>query len=144
TYQGVFIGDMGTSGNVVAGNFIGTDATGTGPLANGGNGVYVFTGATNNVIGSAGGANVISGNAYNGVVITGAGTSGNTVAGNLIGTAAGGTQPLGNTGDGVFVLDGANGNTIGGTGVGAGNTIAGNGARGVEIQSGAGDAILGN
>src|SRR5207249_513682 len=116
TYQGVLIGDVGTSGNVVAGNYIGTDAAGTTSLANA-NGVYLYNGATDNRVGTDGlgpnaaaKGNVIAGNTYNGVIVADAGTSGNMVAGNRIGTGAAG-NPLQNHFDGVIVLNGANGNT---------------------------------
>lgn len=53
--------------------------------------------------------------------------------------------------DGVTVSDGASNNTIGGTAVGAGNTIADNGndvefhsIAGVAVIAGTGNAILGN
>ena len=71
TRHGVLIAGPGTTGNVVEGNFIGTDATGTHALGNGGDGVRSSTaGATGNTIGgtTAGARNVISGNAGIGVV----------------------------------------------------------------------------
>ena len=122
--------------NVVAGNFIGTDATGTIALANGGNGVLIQGGAQSNLIGTDGDGsgdaaerNVISGNVGNGVQITGTGTSNNVVAGNFIGTDSTGTQRLANGSDGVILDTGSSGNTIGGTVAGAGNVISGNGQR---------------
>ncbi|HEX7379050.1 MAG TPA: hypothetical protein VF278_18150, partial [Pirellulales bacterium] len=68
-YGGVFISDPGTAGNLLEGNFIGTDAAGTAVVANFGNGVAIQNGATNNTIGGtgAGAGNMISGNGYNGV-----------------------------------------------------------------------------
>ncbi len=76
--DGVDIYQGGTSGNVVAGNFIGTDKTGTVALANeSGNGVFVAELNVPNWIGvntaygdeNADQANVISGNADSGVGI---------------------------------------------------------------------------
>ena len=77
------------------------------------------------------------------------GASGNVVEGNIIGTDATGTQPLGNLLDGVHIQDGASGNSIGGTVAGAGNVIAFNDANGVAIGKNAsddsnGDAVLRN
>jgi CSLREA domain-containing protein len=65
----------------------------------------------------------------------------NRVAGNFIGTNAGGTQDLGNFFEGVG-SSGAN-NTIGGTAPAARNLISGNGEVGFET-SGTGDQVLGN
>jgi large repetitive protein len=116
----------GTSGNLLEGDYLGTDSTGTQAVGNA-NGVRVEGGASNNTIGgtAAGARNVISGNSFNGIVLTDAGTTGNVVEGNFIGTDATGTAPLGNNGaEGVFV-DGP-GNTVGGTAAGAGNVISGN------------------
>jgi parallel beta-helix repeat protein len=84
-----------------------------------------------------------------GVYISGAGTTGNLVAGDDIGTDATGSAPLGNGSDGVIVLGGATQNTIGGTVSGAGNTIAFNGGNGVTIgtsptDASTGDEVLGN
>lgn len=67
------------------------------------------------------------------VYIEGAGSTGNTVEGNHLGTDAAGTQPLGN-GTGVEISD-AKDNTIGGTTPAARNVISGNGI-GVEIYDG--------
>ena len=112
----------GATQNVVAGNLIGTNATGTAALGNGAAGIQIENGATSNWIGyntvygpgNADDRNVISGNVGSGVVLLGAGTSLNTVAGNLIGTDVGGTIAVSNQNDGITV-DGASANTIGGT-----------------------------
>ena len=47
----VQIDGKGTNGNVVAGNFIGTDSTGKVALGNGGTGVLIDGGAAMNTIG---------------------------------------------------------------------------------------------
>ena len=49
------------------------------------------------------------------------------VQGNFIGTNAAGTAALGNGAGGIDINSGATGNTIGGTAAGAANVIAGNG-----------------
>ena len=73
----------------------------------------------------------------NGIEVKGA--TGNLIAGNYIGTDAGGVSPLGNGNDGVLLGAGTRGNTIGGTAAGAGNVISANGTSssltgsGVEI-----------
>jgi hypothetical protein len=122
------IEDSGTSGNLVEGNYIGTDASGLLPL--GGGGVEIELGASDNTIGgtTAGARNVISA-----VSIAFTGTSGNVVEGNYIGTDMTGETALGN-GFGVSIVDGADGNTIGGTTSEARNVISGNTLVGVDIE----------
>jgi Ca2+-binding RTX toxin-like protein len=117
--------------DVVQGNYIGTDITGTVALGNGGNGITI-SGSSSMTIGgtTAAARNVISGNSGVGVTITGSGTSGNLVEGNYIGVDASGANDLRNANDGVFVQNGATNTTIGGItatpGTGAGNVISGN------------------
>ena len=161
TGDGIHITGTAASYNVVEGNFIGTDVTGTttigtdnNPLGNGGNGVYIADGATGNIIGgdsTTGAGNVISGNLNNGVAITGGGTTGNVVAGDIIGLDYSGStafdgndNPLGNAG-GVELDGGASGNTIGGATAGAANIISGNLYGGVGLFTGAtGNIVQGN
>ena len=50
-WDGVHIVDSGTSNNVVEGNFIGTNASGTAAVANGASGVAIFGGASSNTVG---------------------------------------------------------------------------------------------
>src|SRR5262249_13652790 len=97
--------------NIVAGNFLGTDATGT--VTTGfGNASGVQVNGNNNTIGgtTAGDRNVISGNQFGGVRISGAGPgqgAGNVVQGNYLSTDVSGTQPLGNGEVGVTIFNGA-------------------------------------
>jgi hypothetical protein len=136
-----------TSGrSVIQGNFIGTDVTGTHALGNGNHGVFFETTFFTQVGGTeAGAGNLISGNGGSGVFMTSSGAD-NFVQGNRIGTDVTGTQPLGNSRDGVHVdnVNHHNGNTIGGEAPGAGNTIAYNGNDGVLIDRSTHFAILGN
>jgi hypothetical protein len=126
--------------NLVEGNYIGPDITGTTSLPQGA-GIYI-AGHYNTIGGTTAGArNIISGNNEQITIFTSRGF-GNAVLGNYIGTDASGTQALGNS-QSVDVLQGAYGNTIGGTTPGAGNIIAFNGS-GVDVESGTGDSILGN
>jgi hypothetical protein len=132
------------SNNVVRGNFLGTDLTGTQAVGND-VGVLISRGEFNHVGGTtAGERNLISGNSVAGVEIRGtpggADAIGNGVRGNYIGTDVTGTLALGN-GTGVYFARGSN-NSIGGP-AGFGNLISGNLLEGVKIESGAG-TIQGN
>jgi len=133
--QGVSISRMDSVGNVVQGNFIGTNHTADTDLANGRQGVRIAHGATNNLIGGTepGSGNVIVGNLSAGVEIEDGDTTGNVVQGNFIGTDAEGTVGLGNGAEGVLI-NGAPENVIGGTDPEAGNVISANAADGISIE----------
>jgi titin len=132
-------------GNVVCGNYVGTDAAGTAAAPNGGQGVFVQS--SGNVIGGsvASCRNVISGNAKNGVQLYTAAASGNTVGGNYVGTDATGRLKLGNGQCGVAV-DGAADNLVGGFTPASRNVISGNATDGVLVaDAGAtGNRVWGN
>jgi uncharacterized repeat protein (TIGR01451 family) len=142
--QGDGIDIEATNAVLIAGNFIGTDITGTTALPNTGNGVTVV-GARNVTIGGAttGSGDIISGNTGSGVVISGGGTYMDVVQGNLIGTDITGTQNLGNGSRGVDI-ENTQGNTIGGTAAGAANTIAYSAQDGIRVSGGIGNLISGN
>lgn len=137
--SGVRITGQGSTNNIVAGNYLGTDISGTAPLGNF-TGVRIVNGASANRIGTDDDgtsdlleANVISDNT-DGVHIFIAPL--NEVSGNFIGTDAAGTSPIGNARYGIQIgssnLGGADGNKIGGTPDKA-NVIAFNGWEGVRI-----------
>jgi hypothetical protein len=132
---GVWIHDAGTSNNKVRGNYIGTNAASSTDMGNGTNGVAIGFGASNNRVV---GGNVIGNNTGTGVYLFGAGTDGNTVSGNFLGTDATGTVALGNTLRGVDIRDGADWNTV------TRNLIAFNGDYGVLVDNASHDAILSN
>lgn len=152
-----------TTGNIIAGNYIGVGIDGTTDLGNRFNGIQVRTGVSDVTIQN----NVISGNGEfsgAGVMITGTDVE---LLGNKIGTKADGSGAVANNGagirfnhstgnDGCFII-------IGGADSGdlsVGNLISGNGGSGIEtISSGihditirgnrigtnaAGSAVLGN
>jgi hypothetical protein len=141
-------GIFGTSeifgANLIQGNRIGTDITGTVAMGNGGAGIDMIDEASNTIGGTtAAAANVISANAGDAIAFGDVFASGNLVEGNLIGTDITGTKNLGNAGHGVDVQ--VSDNTIGGTVRGAGNIIAYNGLAGVAVVDNAtGVAILSN
>lgn len=136
-FDGIFLGNpngVPTSGNVVGGNFIGTDPTGTIARGNSRFGVSMYFFPTaNNLIGGSTPAsrNLISGNGQ-GVVIALAGSTNNVVSGNYIGTNASGNAAIPN-GRGIFVGDGAHDNLIGGAAAANRNVISGNGGAGVLL-----------
>ncbi|MGO9469960.1 MAG: beta strand repeat-containing protein, partial [Isosphaeraceae bacterium] len=166
-FDGVWITGQGTSGNVVAGNFLGTDITGTVALDNGtqpvtdslgnvfGGGVAISAGASDNRIGTDGNSvddlgerNVIAGSDNDAIDIWGSGTDGNVVAGNFIGTDVTGTRALDVAGDGVFLAEGASRNWIGVSPTGAsavtdeGNVVSGNGYDGVQLTNSADNNVI--
>ena len=115
---GVSIHDSGTTTNMVQGNYIGLNATGTAAIPNAYAGVEIFGGAANNTIGSssnAGGRNIISGNSAQGIAITDAGSNSNKVPGNIIGLNPAGTASIGNQFEGIAIFGSASSNIIGGT-----------------------------
>ncbi len=138
---GIAVNNPGTSGTTILGNYLGTNAAGTAGIGNG-HGVNIVGGASNTTVGgtAAGARNVLSGNSAYGVRIADAGTSGNRVLGNYVGTNATGTAAIPNGLSGVFIISGASGNTIGGTQPAEGNVISGNASFGVAFFGVATDA----
>jgi hypothetical protein len=155
----------GATGNVVQGNFIGTDVTGSFDLGNLTDGVMIW-GATNNTIGGITFAarNVISGNTRFGInIVTGGPEDNNAVLGNFIGTDVSGSLAVGNGRLGVQIcrmpcgsnyepstglnatIDGNmirfNGNNgvmlAGGTNIGTDNVITNHVLGGIETHGGA-------
>jgi hypothetical protein len=140
----VEISDNSSVGNIIRGNYIGTNVAGTAALPNsdflGGFGDVTIGGTT------AGAGNLISGNGFTIGTITIYGAA--LIQGNLIGTTADGTQPLANSGYGIFLGQGPNNlATIGGTTPAARNVIAANSIgifiRGPE-EAGSSELIQGN
>src|SRR5204863_8062625 len=115
-----------------AGNYIGTDATGTKAVPNAADGV-LLGGNSGAVIGGsvAGTGNVISGNNGNGIAVSNGGSY--LIQGNRIGTQADGKKPLPNQAFGVTFQNGAGNDTLGGSSSQARNTIAFNGKAGVQV-----------
>lgn len=127
--------------NVIIGNFIGTDATGTyfsSTYEHLASGVVLEQGAAHNRIGGSGAAerNVISGNAFHGVALYHAGTNNNVIQGNIIGLGPEGNTRVHNYRHGIDINFGASENLVGGSGRGEQNVISGNGWSGVELSHG--------
>jgi photosystem II stability/assembly factor-like uncharacterized protein len=144
TFHGITING---AGNLIEGNFIGTNAAGNASLGNGISGVQIFnfvgSSSSNNVIGGTvpGSGNLISGN-QKGIDATATPT---LIQGNLIGTDVTGTIAIGNgTGISATAVGTAPANTIiGGTVPGARNVISGNTGDGVDL-GGVGSRLQGN
>lgn len=136
----------GSRGNVVQGNFVGLDVTGTNALPSQYPGVWLTSASVNNLVGgmNAGAGNVISGNTSVGVQLDG-NSSSNVIQGNFIGTDVTGAKAIGNgTGlPNVWILD-AQRNLIGGDGPGARNVISGCIGDGLTIQGGTSNLVQGN
>jgi parallel beta-helix repeat protein len=121
--------------NTVLKNQIGTNSQSNNAVANF-RGVFISGNAFQNKLLE----NTISGNAEYGVWIAGSLASQNRLSGNLIGTNADGSLPIGNAAAGIKISDGAHGNIVGTDGDGFNdlnekNIISGNGQAGIEISS---------
>ncbi len=166
---GIQLSGSSATANLIFGNIIGMDSTGTNAIPNGNRGVAIIS-ASNNYVGDGTSTrkNVISGNTGAGVVITSG--NNNKVRGNYIGLTLAGTSASGNSDDGVKISNGQyntiQNNYIGGnTGTGVtikgstalyndvfGNVIGtnsagtdlGNGGAGVDIQDGASNNQVGS
>jgi hypothetical protein len=123
---------FGTGGNVIRGNFLGTDPTGTVAKPNG---TAIGISASNDLVGGTSPAdrNLVSGNTagtFGGAIEIG-GAANATIQGNLVGTDASGLLAVPN-GDGIYSNMPA---TIGGASPGAGNVISGNSLDGLFVQA---------
>lgn len=121
---GIRIDGSATISNTVAGNWIGVHASGKRAAGNVHYGVVVSGGAHRNAIGKPGNGNVISGNGQ-GVTIWNARE--NSIVGNSIGLAPDQFTVMGNREGGVFLINGANRNVVGGETEVERNIISGNG-----------------
>jgi uncharacterized repeat protein (TIGR01451 family) len=147
TRSGIYV--FAGSDTTIAGNLIGTTASGLADLGNGGAGVFIDQAADTLVGGTtATDRNLVSGNDGDGVAVFWS-SDGTALRGNHIGTAAGGTTALPNSGSGVTVdgpADAHPTNTvIGGSAAGEGNVISGNGVDGVGLLGASeGTRVVGN
>jgi parallel beta-helix repeat protein len=164
----------GSSRDMLAANRIGTSANGGRAVANGGDGILLtrradgneiggtdftdpLTGQANNPTGSKGTVppvfivpplgNLVSGNRRDGVKIT-AGSRGNVLNGNFIGTSVTGNAPLGNRANGVWIDDADRNSLVGCKFVNNPfvyyNVISGNGQNGLRITNSDDVTVQGN
>ena len=135
-----------TSTNRVAGNYIGTNATGLSALPNTGSGIFISGRSLNNILGTDGSndsfnvneSNVISGNAVYGIHVWGGlGAKHSVITGNWIGLDATGNAQLANSNHGIF-LDRTTDTRVGTDGNGIAdeferNVVSGNGGSQVRL-----------
>ncbi|HEY3855867.1 MAG TPA: hypothetical protein VGO67_15870 [Verrucomicrobiae bacterium] len=135
-----------SSGDVIQGNFIGTDPSGTIAEGNEYYGIFVELYGVGGTVLIGGPTpadrNLISGNHYAGIDTTGS-AGATLIQGNLIGTDITGSRPMGNLLYGVVNYGSGNTVQVGGTNVGEGNVLAYNGI-GVWNYPGLGVSVLGN
>ena len=152
---------LGAGGNVIQGNYIGTNLAGNAVFQLASPTVWgiVVSGSDNNIIGTDGDGvndalegNVISGHGGAGILLEsgqpGEAPDNNVIAGNRIGTSADGNTALGNGRMGVFFMNGGTGNRIGTNSDGVSdvaerNLISGNNEAGIFLD-GNGNVIAGN
>jgi uncharacterized repeat protein (TIGR01451 family) len=125
---------------LIANNWIGPNAAGSGALGNGTAGITIEDDVSGTVIGLPGQPNTISANVY-GIKVPGVNVGGTKISANSIGVATDGITPMGNTQSGILLI--ASGITIGGP-AGNGNVIANSGGDGIAILGGATNAIQQN
>lgn len=125
---GIPIFGTGAEGNIIIGNYIGTDITGTLAIPNT-YGVLFDDGSYRNILGgnTVAERNILSGNSAYGVFIYNMGTNSNLVKGNYIGTDVNGSVALPNA-VGIVVDGAANKNEI------DSNIISGNLQQGIYIN----------
>ncbi|MCU0430351.1 MAG: hypothetical protein MUF42_10320 [Cytophagaceae bacterium] len=132
------------SNSFIYGNHAGVGLNGLTDLGNGTIGMRVG-GGTNNVVGgvAVGQRNIISGNGNHGLYLDY--TSGNIVRANYIGCDITGLIAVPNNNSGIMLMEGADNNTVGGTGIGEGNVTCCSVAEdGIRIQISSGNTVYGN
>jgi uncharacterized repeat protein (TIGR01451 family) len=141
-----------STANIIQGNYIGIDASGTRALGNTFDGIDFNGGAFNQVGGSnVGEGNVISGNGGNGITLFAGGATANAIQGNFIGTDSTGMFGVGNKGDGIGII-GAPNNQIGAPNppgtpagvLGSGNVISANSGNGIGMVGGDNTVVQNN
>ena len=112
-YQQGILFTNGSTGNLVVGDYIGTNVTGSSGLGNG-TGVLLDDSPNNTIGGTTSAAgNVIAANNGDGIQVSsadnvGPGSPGTVIQGNLIGVDATGSIALGNNGNGIEIDYGSN------------------------------------
>lgn len=136
-------GETSTTGNIVRGNLIGTDVTGTVAVPNLQFGIELKS-PSNTIGGTAPGArNIISGNKNTGLFVRGG--AGSVIQGNFIGTDVTGSVAIPNGTYGGYSgmgLSGSQNVTVGGTTPAARNVISGNSGYGLFLEAFGGNNVV--
>lgn len=133
--NGVLI-QNGSEHNVLNGNFVGTNASGTSAVGNGSDGVLILNADNNSLLGCSFYTepfvyyNVLSGNAGNGLHVTN--SDGATVQANFFGIGADNATTVGNGQNGILVDGDSRDTTVGGV-IPLGNVSAGNQLNGIYV-----------
>ena len=133
TQAGVHVVYASTN-NTFKGNRIGTNASATARIPNGGPGIFVGNQASVTSIGGtdSGAGNVLAANGEEGISVE-FGGSVTAIQGNYIGTNPAGATGLGNAGPGIDIYESTVG-AIGGSVTGAANVIKHNGGAGISVR----------
>ncbi len=143
TNFGVQISGAAAQNNLLQGNWIGLNATGSAAVPNTIDGVRLESSATNNLVGgtASGAGNVVSGNGARGLNFA---SANNVAEGNFIGTDPTGLTAIGNASQGIRIFATSN-VRIGGSSTAARNLISGNGQNGIMLDGGSSNSVvLGN
>ncbi|MCA9983212.1 MAG: CSLREA domain-containing protein, partial [Anaerolineales bacterium] len=161
-HSGIRIDNLAASGNIIQGNFIGTDSSGTSAIRNSNYGILIFDSPDNIIGGTAGvtvggpctgACNLISGNGANGddsgIFIGDQEADRTQILGNYIGTDVSGTLDLGNSRDGIILYTytgngrgGPDFTQIGGTSPASRNLISGNNRHGIHMRADSSGTII--
>jgi parallel beta-helix repeat protein len=137
---------VGSNSNVIKGNYVGLNRTGTNALRNY-DGISIEATSKYNRVGGyiPGERNYVSGNDAYGMVVFGLGSDNNIISGNYVGTDISGSFSIPNT-YGVLFDGSASYNTLGGKIAGAGNLLSGNSGYGVFLYNPGTqkDTVIGN
>jgi len=141
TLIGININGATTTGNLVEGNYIGTDWSGVLSISNG-TGIWMNQGCFANVVQS----NVVSGNNDDGILVSprgGLAPHDNIIRRNRIGISPDGMTAVPNFFNGIRISNSA-GTVVGGTMANDGNIISGNLGNGISIDTSSGSVVAGN
>ena len=162
TTTGIRIENPTASGNIIQGNFIGTDITGSSAIRNDNHGIVIFDSPDNLIGGTAGitvggpctgACNLISGNGNNnddsGIFLGDEESDRTQIQGNFIGTDVTGMVNLGNSRDGIILFTytgngrgGPDFTQIGGSSAAARNLIAGNNRYGIHLRANSSATVI--